>query len=55
MTLVANTLNQAMPNITFVGDNGMGAYLTGDRKEIAIEHGHRYDVFSAPDTVVEKN
>jgi UDP-2,3-diacylglucosamine pyrophosphatase LpxH len=40
MTLEANTLKQAMPNITFVGDNGMGAYITGDRKEIAIEHGH---------------
>lgn len=51
MTLVANTLKQAIPKITFVGDNGMGVYITGDRKEIAIEHGHRYDVYSAPDTV----
>lgn len=55
MTLVANTLKQAMPNITFVGDNGVGAYITGDRKEIAIEHGHRYDVFSSPDTVDNKD
>lgn len=55
MTLEANTLKQAMPNITFVGDNGVGAYITGDRKEIAIEHGHRYDVFSGPDTVDNKD
>lgn len=54
MTLMADTLKQAMPNITFVGDNGVGAYITGDRKEIAIEHGHRYDVFSGPDTVDNK-
>jgi UDP-2,3-diacylglucosamine pyrophosphatase LpxH len=44
-----------MPNITFVGANGMGAYITGDRKEIAIEHGHRYDVLCAPDTVDNKD
>lgn len=30
---------------------GVGLYRTGDRNEIVIEHGHRYDVFSAPDTV----
>ncbi len=54
MTLLADTLKQAMPNINFVGHNGMGVYITGDNKEIAIEHGHRYDVFSAPDTVDNK-
>jgi len=55
MTLLADTLKQAMPNINFVGNNGMGVYITGDNNEIAIEHGHRYDVFSAPDTVDNKD
>jgi UDP-2,3-diacylglucosamine pyrophosphatase LpxH len=55
MTLLADTLKQAMPNIIFVGTNGVGAYITGDNNEIAIEHGHRYDVFSAPDTVDNKD
>lgn len=34
---------------------GLGLYRTGDRNEIVIEHGHRYDVFSAPDTVTNAN
>ena len=54
MTLSADTLKQAIPNINFVGNDGMGVYITGDNNEIAIEHGHRYDVFSAPDTVDNK-
>jgi len=54
MTLLADTLKQAMPNISFVGNDGMGVYITGDNKEIAIEHGHRYDAYSAPDTVDNK-
>ena len=54
MTLLADTLKQAVPNINFVGNDGVGVYITGDNKEIAIEHGHRYDVFSAPDTVDNK-
>jgi UDP-2,3-diacylglucosamine pyrophosphatase LpxH len=32
-------------------DLGVGLFRTGDRNEVVIEHGHRYDVFSAPDTV----
>ncbi len=55
MTLLASTLKQAIPKITFVGETGMGVYITGDRKEIAIEHGHRYDAFSAPDTIDNKD
>jgi UDP-2,3-diacylglucosamine pyrophosphatase LpxH len=54
MTLLADTLIQAMPNINFVGNDGIGVYITGDNKEIAIEHGNRYDVYSAPDTVDNK-
>ena len=52
MTLEADILQEAIPGITQAVDaKGLGAYYTGDRNEIVIEHGHRYDVFSAPDTV----
>ena len=52
MTLEADVLQGAIPNIVQARDaKGLGTYYTGDRNEIAIEHGHRYDVFSAPDTV----
>lgn len=52
MTLEASVLQEAIPKIVQVTDaKGLGTYYTGDRNEIAIEHGHRYDVFSAPDTV----
>lgn len=52
MLLAAEVLQEALPNIVQARDaKGLGAYYTGDRNEIVIEHGHRYDVFSAPDTV----
>ncbi len=52
MTLEADVLQEALPDIVQARDaEGLGAYYTGDRNEIVIEHGHRYDVFSAPDTV----
>ena len=52
MTLEADVLQEAIPDIVQARDaEGLGAYYTGDRNEIVIEHGHRYDVFSAPDTV----
>ncbi len=55
MTLEQKTLQEAIPGIVQVSDaQGLGTYYTGDRKEIAIEHGHRYDVFSAPDRVTNK-
>lgn len=52
MTLEASALQEAIPKIVQARDaKGLGAYYTGDRNEIVIEHGHRYEVFSAPDTV----
>jgi UDP-2,3-diacylglucosamine pyrophosphatase LpxH len=52
MTLEADVLQEAIPDMVQARDaKGLGAYYTGDRNEIVIEHGHRYDVFSAPDTV----
>ena len=51
LLLAENVLQEAMPDLVQARDiKGLGVYYTGDRKEIAIEHGHRYDVFSAPDT-----
>lgn len=54
LTLKAGILKEAIPRLVqaSTGDpQGLGAYYTGDRNEIVIEHGHRYDVFSAPDTI----
>lgn len=52
LTLEADILQEAIPHLVQARDvDGLGAYYTGDRNEIVIEHGHRYDVFSAPDTV----
>lgn len=52
LTMEAATLQEAIPDIVQVSDaQGLGTYYTGDRNEIAVEHGHRYDVFSAPDSI----
>lgn len=52
LTLEAEVLQAAIPGLVQARDvKGLGAYYTGDRQEIVIEHGHRYDVFSAPDTL----
>ncbi len=52
MLLDAEILDEALPGIVQARDaRGLGVYYTGDRNEIIIEHGHRYDVFSAPDTL----
>lgn len=52
MMLESNVLDEAIPGIVQTRDpEGLGVYYTGDRNEIVIEHGNRYDVFSAPDTV----
>ncbi|MCC9598070.1 MULTISPECIES: metallophosphoesterase [unclassified Rubrivivax] len=52
LTLEAAVLQAAIPSLVQARDvRGLGAYYTGDRREIVIEHGHRYDVFSAPDTL----
>jgi len=52
MTLESSILSEALPGIVQPRDaKGLGVWYTGDHREIAVEHGHRYDVFSAPDTV----
>lgn len=55
LTLEKSVLDEAVPGIVQVSEaQGLGTYYTGNRKEIAIEHGHRYDVFSAPDRITNK-
>lgn len=60
LTLKVSILQEAIPHLiqasgvnSGINDDpqGLGTYYTGDRNEIVIEHGHRYDVFSAPDTI----
>ena len=52
MLLESNVLKEAIPKLEQARDaKGLGTYYTGDQDEIVIEHGHRYDVFSAPDTI----
>ena len=55
LLLEKKTLDKALPGIIQARDvAGLGTYYTGDRKEIVIEHGHRYDVFSSPDNFSNK-
>ncbi len=57
LTLKASVLKEAMPKLVYAGNGdpqGLGAYYTGERNEIVIEHGHRYDVLSAPDTLTNE-
>jgi UDP-2,3-diacylglucosamine pyrophosphatase LpxH len=52
MTLVFGLLTDEIPELVEARDaEGLGAHRCGDRDEILIEHGHRFDPFSAPDPV----
>lgn len=52
LLLESNILQEAVPGIIQGRDaRGLGVYYGGENQDIAIEHGHRYDVFSAPDTI----
>jgi len=52
MTLSHDILASIIPGITQIRDEeGLGTYRTGYRSEVSIEHGHRYNVFCAPDTL----
>jgi hypothetical protein len=55
MILEGEIIANALPGINQAKNvDGLGKYVTGVRDEIVIEHGHRYDVFSAPDSVSNK-
>ena len=52
MSVNTKYIEEAIPGMKICSQQlGVGLYRTGDRNEIVIEHGHRYDVFSAPDTI----
>lgn len=52
MSVDLQYIEEAIPGMIVCSQHlGVGLYRTGDRNEIVIEHGHRYDVFSAPDTI----
>lgn len=52
MLLSSGILDEALPGIVQARDaKGLGVYYTGTDQNVAIEHGHRYDVFSAPDSL----
>lgn len=56
MLLSSGILDEALPGIVQARDaDGLGVYYTGINKNAAIEHGHRYDVFSAPDSFSNKD
>ncbi len=52
MLLHSGVLDELLPGIVQARDaEGLGVYYTGAGGNVAIEHGHRYDVFSAPDSI----
>ena len=52
MNMETKILDTLLPGIVQPRDaRGLGHYITGDRQEIVIEHSHRYDPYSAPDRV----
>lgn len=52
ITLDGDTMASILPGIHQARDaDGLGAYRTGSRNEIVIEHGHRYSAFVAPDNL----
>lgn len=52
MNMHPGMLGQLLPGIIEIHDaKGIGRYITGDRGEIVVEHCHRYDPYSAPDRV----
>jgi UDP-2,3-diacylglucosamine pyrophosphatase LpxH len=56
MNLEKQILAKALPGIIQPLDaKGLGRYITGDRREIIIEHCHRFDPYSAPDRITNKD
>jgi UDP-2,3-diacylglucosamine pyrophosphatase LpxH len=55
--LTAGVLAELLPGVVQARDSvqGLGTWRTGASQDVAIEHGHRYDVFSGPDFVSNKS
>lgn len=55
MTLTKDALDALLPGVQQARESaGMGRYRTGVRQEIVIEHGHRYEIFCAPDPLTNR-
>ena len=50
-------IQRILPGINQARDDvqGLGTYVTGVHSEIAIEHGHRYNFFCAPDPISNRD
>ena len=55
--LRSGVLSELLPGVVQARDSvqGLGTWRTGASNDVAIEHGHRYDVFSGPDFVSNKS
>lgn len=53
LTITAANVESILPGINQARDNqqGLGTYSPADAPKIAIEHGHRYNFFCAPDPI----
>ena len=51
LTVTADNVNLVLPGINQARDNvlGLGTYTPANFPELAVEHGHRYNFFCAPD------
>jgi len=55
-TFNAADVQRILPGINQARDaEGLGTYITGENQEIAMEHGHRYNIFCAPDPLSNRN
>jgi len=57
LSITAENLAGILPGINQARDEeqGLGTYTPADHPEIAIEHGHRYNFFCAPDPISNKD
>jgi UDP-2,3-diacylglucosamine pyrophosphatase LpxH len=53
LTVTAKQIESVLPGISQVRDDvqGLGTYSPTDLPQVAIEHGHRYNFFCAPDPI----
>ena len=53
LTITSENVDRLFPGITQARDEaqGLGTYYPGGSPQIAIEHGHRYNFFCAPDPI----
>jgi len=54
--ITAEDIESILPGISQARDvRGLGVYSPADRPEIAVEHGHRYNYFCAPDPISNRS